>query len=90
MNININIYRRKNEILDNNILLVLCLSFACPGYARKVLEEHKSPKEIAIEEGITEEEVRKALFEEALGLTGNNEAIDTIKSAIAELEQKEM
>ena len=34
MNININIYRRKNEILDNNILLVLCLSFACPGYAR--------------------------------------------------------
>ena len=59
-------------------------------YARKVLEEHKSPKEIAIEEGITEEEVRKALFEEALELTGNNEAIDTIKSAIAELEQKEM
>lgn len=60
-------------------------------YARKVLEERKSPKEIAIEEGITEEEVRKALFDEALELTGNNEAIATINSAIAELEQqKEM
>lgn len=57
-------------------------------YIKKLLEEEKSPKEIAMEEGISEEEVRAA-FSEILDLTGNKMAANQINSVIAEFDARE-
>lgn len=57
------------------------------GYIGKLLGEQKSPAQIAKEEGISEEEVRKA-FSEILSITGNELAMQQINDAIAEFDAK--
>lgn len=57
-------------------------------YIEKLLKENKSPKEIAMEEGISEDEVRKA-FSEILELTGNKVAMNQINEAIAKFDARE-
>lgn len=50
-------------------------------YVRKLLGEEKSPAQIAKEEGVSEEEVRKA-FSEIFEITGNKLAVEQINKAI--------
>lgn len=57
-------------------------------YIQKLLKDEKSPKEIAMEEGVSEDEVRKA-FSEILELTGNKIAMDQVNEAIARFDAKE-
>lgn len=54
-------------------------------YVSKLLGENKSPAQIAKEEGVSEEEVRKGLSE-ILSITGNKIAMNEINNAIAKFD----
>lgn len=58
-------------------------------YIRMLLQDQKSPKEIAKETGVSEDEVRKA-FSEILGLTGNVVAAQQIEEAVAKMDAREL